>query len=319
MNENKELNNSSPKISIIVPVYKVEHYLCRCLDSIVAQTFTNWECVLIDDGSPDNSGVICDEYAAKDSRFKVIHQKNAGVSAARNAGLEAAKGEWICFVDADDWVDTEMLSSLYDTAVQQNAEVVVSGDVRTDGRIEIEKHCPNQGWMDMPKDFAIYWQGPCAKLLKKTILHKENIKFPVGIALAEDLLFTFKVFFYCKKIYGINRAYYYYFFNQNSAVHTITKEKIKNEKQVLTSIEEVLQKENCNEEWYSFLKAKRIRCKNKYIMSLAKPDFKEWRSYHSELNRDTLKEGRVFTKYISSLRHISLTNWGILCSKLRKD
>lgn len=96
-----------PKISIIVPVYKVEKYLHRCLDSIVAQTFTDWECILVDDGSPDGSGKICDEYAEKDGRFKVFHQENQGVSAARNKGLDNAKGEWIGFVDSDDWVSKE--------------------------------------------------------------------------------------------------------------------------------------------------------------------------------------------------------------------
>ena len=93
---------NTPTISVIVPVYKVEKYIRCCLDSIVTQTFADWECILIDDGSPDNSGKICDEYAEKDGRFRVIHQKNAGVSAARNAGLNVAKGAWITFVDSDD-------------------------------------------------------------------------------------------------------------------------------------------------------------------------------------------------------------------------
>ena len=123
--ENKETD--APKISIIVPVYNVEQYLQRCLDSIAAQTFTDWECILIDDGSPDNSGAICDEYAAKDERFKVIHQKNAGVSAARNAGLEVAKGEWIGFVDPDDYIQNDMYSFLYSLAHERNADIVCCG------------------------------------------------------------------------------------------------------------------------------------------------------------------------------------------------
>ena len=109
---------TSPKISIIVPVYKVEQYLRRCLDSIVAQTFTDWECILIDDGSPDNSGRICDEYAEKDKRFRVFHQENVGVSAARNKGLDEARGEWIGFVDSDDWIEKEMYEYLYNDAIE---------------------------------------------------------------------------------------------------------------------------------------------------------------------------------------------------------
>ena len=102
-----------PKISVIVPVYNVEKYLHRCVDSILAQTFTDFELLLINDGSKDSSGVICDEYAAKDSRVLVFHKENGGVSSARNMGLDNAKGEWISFVDSDDWVEKEYLETLY--------------------------------------------------------------------------------------------------------------------------------------------------------------------------------------------------------------
>lgn len=97
-----------PTLSIIVPVYKVEPYLHRCVDSILAQTFTDFELILVDDGSPDNCGAICDEYAAKDSRILVIHKENGGLSDARNAGLDIAKGEYIGFVDSDDYISPQM-------------------------------------------------------------------------------------------------------------------------------------------------------------------------------------------------------------------
>ncbi|MGN0202626.1 MAG: glycosyltransferase family 2 protein, partial [Candidatus Cryptobacteroides sp.] len=100
-----------PKISVIVPVYNAESTIRRCVDSILAQTFTDFECLLIDDGSKDRSGEICDEYAAKDSRVRVFHKENGGVSSARNVGLDNAKGEWVTFVDSDDWIDSYYLSS----------------------------------------------------------------------------------------------------------------------------------------------------------------------------------------------------------------
>lgn len=103
-----------PKVSIIVPVYNVEAYLHRCIDSILAQTFTDWELLLIDDGSPDRSGEICDEYALKDKRIRVFHKKNGGVSSARNFGLNNACGDWTTFVDSDDFLDRTSLSKMLD-------------------------------------------------------------------------------------------------------------------------------------------------------------------------------------------------------------
>lgn len=115
--------NQNPEISIIVPVYKVERYLRQCLDSITAQTFSNWECILVDDGSPDASGAICDEYAARDSRFRVIHRSNGGLSAARNTGIEASRAPYIGFVDSDDWIEPEMFATLHDLITTHDTDV----------------------------------------------------------------------------------------------------------------------------------------------------------------------------------------------------
>ena len=114
-----------PKISVIVPVYKVEPYLRKCLDSIVNQTYRNLEIILVDDGSPDNCGAICDEYAAGDGRIRVIHQENGGVSSARNAGLSAVTGEWVGWVDSDDWIEPDMYEYLLKNALEQNADIAV--------------------------------------------------------------------------------------------------------------------------------------------------------------------------------------------------
>ena len=116
-----------PELSIIVPVYKVEPYLSKCIDSILAQTYTDFELILIDDGSPDNCGKICDEYEARDSRIIVIHQENQGVSAARNAGLNIAVGEYIGFVDSDDWIEPEMYGTMIGLAKAKELDVVMCG------------------------------------------------------------------------------------------------------------------------------------------------------------------------------------------------
>ena len=115
-----------PEISIIVPVYKVEKYLNECIDSILAQTFTDFELILVDDGSPDNCPALCDAAAAKDSRIRVIHQQNKGLSGARNAGIEIARGNWLSFIDSDDSVDKTFCEKLYHAAKQAGAKLVVS-------------------------------------------------------------------------------------------------------------------------------------------------------------------------------------------------
>ena len=113
ISEIREISGPSPKISVIVPVYKVEKYLPECIESVLAQTFTDFELILVDDGSPDNSGAICDDYAARDPRIRVFHKQNGGVSSARNLGLDHARADWVAFVDADDAVDEKYLEHLW--------------------------------------------------------------------------------------------------------------------------------------------------------------------------------------------------------------
>ena len=117
----QEQQKKQPEISIIVPVYKTERFLSACISSILAQTFTDFELILVDDGSPDSCPALCDAAAAKDSRIRVIHQKNCGLSGARNAGLDAAEGEWIAFVDSDDTITPDFCAKLYHAAHAKTA------------------------------------------------------------------------------------------------------------------------------------------------------------------------------------------------------
>jgi glycosyltransferase involved in cell wall biosynthesis len=114
-----------PKISVIIPVYNVRQYLDQCLNSLAEQTYKNLEIILVDDGSTDGSSEICDSYSEKDERFKVIHQNNAGVSSARNAGLNAVSGEWIMFMDADDWIENDTCEAALNCAVRNDADTVL--------------------------------------------------------------------------------------------------------------------------------------------------------------------------------------------------
>lgn len=182
-----------PELSIIVPVYKVEPYLPKCIDSILAQTFTDFELILIDDGSPDRCGEICDEYAKKDSRIVVIHQKNQGVSAARNAGLDAAQGEYIGFVDADDWLEPEMYKSLMDRLLETGCDLVgctyYHDNTAPTQRAEDELRFPDSRALlfDLYTKPSKMSGSCCIKLFRRSVIG--SVRFIVGMTAWEDLVF----------------------------------------------------------------------------------------------------------------------------------
>ncbi|MCL2218649.1 MAG: glycosyltransferase [Chitinispirillia bacterium] len=188
-------------ISIIIPVYNTEKYLRKCLDSILAQTLSDFECILIDDGSRDDSPAICDEYAQKDERIKVIHQKNSGASAARNAGLDIAHGEWITFVDSDDWINKNYLELMYNNAINNNCELSICG-MRMFGEngklfdkykqiplVHFDKNSAKNALLGS-KYFSVAISG---KLVMRKYICEYGICFDVGIKVGEDALFWFEV------------------------------------------------------------------------------------------------------------------------------
>ncbi|MBO4821135.1 MAG: glycosyltransferase family 2 protein [Prevotella sp.] len=205
-------------VSIIIPVYNVERYLHECIQSIVNQTFTDWECILVDDGSTDGSGKICDQFSKQDHRISVIHKENQGVSAARNEGLEHAQGEWINFIDADDWVEETYLSQMIDESKNKKYDLVVSGSSHDypDGKSYSYGFSSHQE-IGMDKfhtqnfiDHIGLFYGPCAKLFKQSIIHEYNIIFPVDYSLGEDLLFNFKYLDHIDYAIGIPNIGYHY-------------------------------------------------------------------------------------------------------------
>lgn len=290
-----------PKISIIVPVYKVEQYIRRCLDSIVNQTFTDWECILVDDGSPDNSGKICDEYAEKDDRFRVFHQENAGVSAARNKGLDEARGEWISFVDSDDWVEKEMLKMMCSCAEQNKAEVVICGSAIVNENKTKEILKLKDGWLNMPQDYEWHFNAPWGKLYSKNIIDMYNVKFPLGITLAEDLYFVFNILLYAKKIYGTTRKYYNYFENLNSVTKLLSEKNIQDEIWVIDEIERNLIKMNGNNEWFKWLDQKKIATKDHYVFQMKPIRCDLWRKTYQSLNICSLKKVNLKRKVLYAL------------------
>jgi len=210
-----------PTISVIVPIYKVEDYLCRCVDSILAQTFKDFELFLVDDGSPDNCGAICDDYAKKDSRITVIHKKNGGLSDARNAALDVATGQYITFIDSDDWVVDNHLESML-TALQKNhADMAICNFISAydDGRTE-PMYCPTgqETVLDGEAVFeTIYQPSACNKLYKAEMFR--TLRYPVG-KLYEDVFVYHDVLAQVKRAVYTGQGTYYYFLRQGSIMRT---------------------------------------------------------------------------------------------------
>lgn len=210
-------------ISIIVPVYNAEQFLSRCIDSIILQTFSNFELLLIDDGSVDKSGQICDEYAKKDTRISVFHKENGGVSSARNMGLDNAKGDWVAFIDSDDYIDTEYIQNMYNHIVCEK-QLILSGY-----RSKI-KSCNFDEITLKGSDFVKYlinkktilYSQPWAKLYNLNVIKKEGIYFPLNIHLGEDAIFNLRYYYVIDVVtFTSDMDYCYEVVNESSLVKRI--------------------------------------------------------------------------------------------------
>lgn len=202
------------KISVIIPVYNVEKYLKRCLDSVINQTYKNLEIILIDDGSTDNSGKICDEYAQKDERIIVIHKENGGVSSARNKGLDICIGDYISFIDSDDWINLEYFRKLYNNLIENNSDISCCDYIRIGNNddIRLSDSVAEIQILNGEDILKFYLKeeltSPCAKLYDKKFWVYN--RFPIGKT-NEDIFTIFKVFSEIERIvYDKTQLYYYY-------------------------------------------------------------------------------------------------------------
>lgn len=207
-------------ISVIVPIYKVEQYLDRCLSSIVHQSYRNLEIILVDDGSPDQCPQLCDDWADKDNRIRVIHKANGGLSSARNTGLDIASGNYIAFVDSDDYISENMLETMLSAALRNNVPVACCGRVRVSETSKFEMFIS-------PKELLLTGEDAIKELLIGGIVEEaawdklyrydvfENRRFPVG-EINEDIVQTIEILGSCKHIVHVGKALYYYCENQNS-------------------------------------------------------------------------------------------------------
>ena len=210
-----------PRLSVIVPVYKVEKYIHKCVDSILNQTFTDFELILVDDGSPDNCGKICDEYAEKDSRVRVIHKENGGQSSARNRGLDVARGDIIGFVDSDDDIDVNMYQNLIEFMDKEALDLVFC-DVYLVRGTKIREQSMYSNNKVMSKKQGLNDNLVCKidnavwnKIYKKEIF--KNLRFTEGIVY-EDVRIMYKIFDSIKKCGYLKKSLYYYYKRKNSTI-----------------------------------------------------------------------------------------------------
>lgn len=221
-----------PQISVIVPVYKVEEYLNRCLDSILVQTFTDFELILVDDGSPDNCGKMCEEYAKKDSRIHVIHRENGGLSAARNTGVDwvirNSNSQWITFVDSDDTIHPQMLETLYNYVNKYNVKISICSAFKGEkppesfNKLSEVFHkeyltLDEDGILHLCKDTKYFYWIACGKLLHRTII--EKYPFAEG-RIYEDNSVVYKWLHEAQKVVITTEPLYFYFTNLSGITKT---------------------------------------------------------------------------------------------------
>ena len=298
-------------VSIIVPVYKVEEYLPRCIESLINQTYKDIEIILVDDGSPDNCPKFCDEYAKKDGRIKVIHKQNEGVSKARNCAIHYASGEYLLFVDSDDWVDENYVNNLYLALTSTNSDMSACLFCKTDGTKKRRFFDKNVEIVEDKKFYYALTEENYAgyawnKMFKTSIIKENQIEFDLDIALGEDSVFTAKYIAQSKKVAFIKQDLYYYFFRKGSVTHS-AKMGLKHTT-ILKSREKVLTiLENEKSDYYDL-------CLASYIDHLAKSKyfFMKKEEYREQL-KEADKKIKDNKKKIFHLKHVPFINKVKLC------
>ena len=224
--------NNKPFLSIIVPVYNVEQYLPKCLDSILAQTFTDFEVIAVDDGSPDNCGQILNEYAQKDKRIKIIHKENGGVSSARNTALDVAQGEYIGFVDPDDYITVDMYEHLCTEAKSGDFDIVQCGCTKINSASEVvlnlacDENREYTNTNDILCDFfnCIIINSVCNKIFRREVV--QDTRFKSDLRVAEDGLFVHDCLLKARRLRVTKKSCYCYLMSETSVIHSGISEKV---------------------------------------------------------------------------------------------
>ena len=306
-------------VSIIVPVYKAEKYIHQCIDSLLAQTYSNIEVILVDDGSPDNCGKICDEYAAKDCRVKVIHQQNGGVSVARQTGIDHATGEYSIHADPDDWVELNMIEELVAKAVADNADMVICDFYRE------SKYGNNYDSQNTGNDLTasavlreILYQrlhGACwNKLVKRSRI--EGIGFtPEDLCILEDELYNIRILARKIKVSYLPKAFYHYRVeNEHSLCNTISEKSFKSKVKAVSEIESFCLATVAEINPHDFIPIK----KTVLYDALRAKRFNDLQQLYPELKDAMIKGGTPYkiVTPVSSCIALALKGFPVLANKL---
>ncbi len=243
------MQDVNPAVSVIVPVYKAEKYLRKCVDSLLAQTFRDFEVLLVDDGSPDRSGEICDEYARKDNRVRVFHKENGGVSSARQCGLDNARGEYTIHADPDDWVEPNMLEELYRKAKAENADMVICDYYVNDNRGQryVTQRPSALDHETVLRELFQQLHGSCCNKLVRRACYKEfDVKFPKGISFCEDVYVNVALLKHCVTVAYLPNAFYHYMqgINPNSLVRSYTQDAYEHDVRLVAAFDELTRSES---------------------------------------------------------------------------
>lgn len=227
-----------PEISVIVPVYQAESYLPRCMDSILSQSLRNIELILVNDGSTDKSGIICEEYAQKDIRVHVFHKPHTGVSDTRQMGLDHSIGEYVIYCDSDDWMEYSMLQLLYQKAKKTNADLVVCDYWEEYSKRIIHKEFPRDydPSIDITDQMYGFSYSVCNKLIRRDFVVQNNLCFLPSICYAEDLYFSLRLLNSNPHIAYLPQPLYHYRQNNESLTHNLSLERLESHKKVLLSL-----------------------------------------------------------------------------------
>lgn len=304
------------KISIVVPIYNIENSLSRCVDSIKNQIYINWELILVNDGSSDRSGSICDKYAENDERIIVVHKQNGGSASARNAGLRAATGDYITFVDGDDWIENDGYEKMMRRAMETDSDIVMSNFTiqKADGTCSVRKEGfdkPNSVELIKAMMTGKLHGSNCNKIYRRSIVENNNIRFIDGADYTEDLAFNIKLLTLTDKITYLPIAYYHYCIYDNSMSHATVdpgKARKKDLQKVVnvTDISNWLQSKGLYYEYKDALNYCKLIAKMPFLAVVNKRSCLRWCAIFPEANKAIWANERLPLSYKIELQLLRL-------------